>query len=110
MAETERTCEICESPFSVAWTDTHGVAQCTRCGAPYRIIHYGDDKKRVDKPPELTLDQEGAAKVRVCYEATHSRLSAVGLGLSFPGGYDVATAGDIEATNRWFKTYGEGGA
>ena len=34
-------CDICktENP-SWAWTDTHGVARCCKCGAPYRLYHY----------------------------------------------------------------------
>lgn len=86
-------CVVCdtESP-SFAWTDSHGIAQCRTCGAPYRIYHY-EDGKRVEKPPECLINDESLDLFRACWAACKSPMSAVWLSLSFPGGYDDV-AGD----------------
>jgi len=90
-------CVVCRNGFTVTWCDTHGIAQCTTCGTPYRILHYDDAGKREDKPPECLFSEDSMEKTRKFHEATGARLSAVALGLSFPGGYDVATKEDIQA-------------
>lgn len=95
-------CDICGKDRSFAWTDTHGVAQCTDCGAPYRLYHYDENDKRLDKPPECTVNPEMVEQIQRFHKETGARLSAVGMGLSVPGGYDVATAEDVRATNEWF--------
>ncbi len=107
-----RNCVICGKPHSFAWTDTHGVAQCTTCGAPYQVLFYENDK-RVEREPEMMLTAEGANEARRFHAETGARLSAVGMHLSFPGGYDVARIGDIEAWNAFRRAgtapHGEGG-
>lgn len=100
-------CAVCdEQPICVAWTDTHGVAQCTRCGTPYRVIHYEDDK-RVDKPMEVQLKPE-AIPIRRRYWAEHQR--------PMPGGFsfgpreqtqEVATRADFDAYKEWRASYDE---
>jgi hypothetical protein len=107
------SCNICDSELRYAWTDHHGIAQCVKCGAPYRLLHYegeGDQKRRVEKPPEPLLTED-AEPARRCWEETRAKLSAVGMGFSFPGGYDVATGDDYERSGVWWKQYraaGEG--
>jgi hypothetical protein len=88
----------------MAWTDTHGVAQCSECGAPYRVFHYeGDERKRVEKAPECLIRDEDLATDRRCYTESGARLSAVGFGLSFRGGYEVATREDTDKLIAWHK-------
>ena len=96
----EMKCVICDDSLSVTWTDTHGVGQCLRCGAPYRLYHY-EGNKRLDKPPLFVLDDEAVPEIRQFYADTNAKLSAVGMGLSLQGGYDVAKRDDIEAWNTW---------
>jgi len=101
-----KTCLVCDRPMSVAWTDTHGVAQCLACGAPYRIIHYegeGEGRHRVERDPEILLNEERLPTIRRCFTETKARMSAVGLQLSFPGGYDVASREDMEAIAAWWS-------
>jgi hypothetical protein len=98
-----KPCLVCDRPLSFAWTDSHGIAQCTTCGAPYRIFHYdgeGEQRKRITKEPDLLIEPEPAQR---CFRETGARLSAVGLQLSFPGGYDVASRDDIERVTGWWK-------
>ncbi len=87
-------CVVCEETPVFAWTDTHGIAQCGNCGAPWRLIHY-DGKARVDLPPERVALDIPDGRLREFHKSTGGRLSAVGMGLSFPGGYDVARKEDI---------------
>ena len=100
--QERRKCDICKSPLGVTWTDHHGIAQCAQCGAPYRIYHYeGEPKRRVDKPAELLLSGENLELARRFHSDTGRKLSAVGMALSFPGGYDIATKEDILAYREW---------
>jgi len=98
-------CAICNTPsMKFSWCDYHGIAQCTTCGAPYRLLHYdgeGDERRRVERPAELVLAEEDVPRVRRCWAETKAKLSAVHLGLSFPGGYDVAGADDIARVEAW---------
>lgn len=55
---------MCGAAFAFRWTDAHGVGECTKCGAPYRIYHYGDDGKPVERPPELILPPEVVPQLR----------------------------------------------
>lgn len=99
-------CHVCEADLSFAWTDHHGIAQCIACGSPYRILHYEDDR-RVDKPPSLILDASDIDRVCAFHRDTGGKVSAVGMGLSFPGGYDVARREDTEKWNDWIAAHPE---
>ncbi len=98
-----KDCEVCDRQLAITWTDTHGVAQCVWCGAPYRILHYDENDKHVERPPTLGLGDD-AERVRQFHADTGARVSAVGMGLSFPGGFDVATAEDADAWKRWVES------
>jgi hypothetical protein len=102
-------CIICDTdPRSFAWTDQHGIAQCTTCGSPYRIYHYegeGDEHKRVEKPPELLYTDAEQPMFRRIFVETKARISAVQHGLSFPGGQDVATREDVERVSEWWRSH-----
>jgi len=102
----KQTCHVCDQPLCVSWTDTHGIAQCWTCGAPYRVFHY-ENGVRAKKEPELLLEEGTLDEDRQCYAETQARLSAVGMGLSFPGGYDVATAEDHRKLGDWYKAHTE---
>lgn len=99
-------CVLCETALSLAWTDTHGVAQCRECGAPYRVFHYegeGEGRKRVERAPECLIPEEDLATDKRCHAETGAKLSAVGMSLSFPGGYDVATREDNRKLIAWHE-------
>jgi len=100
-------CLVCEREHSFSWCDTHGVGQCFSCGAPYLIYHYEKDdegkERRVEKPPEIMLDEKEIERVKRFHAKTNGRLSAVGMKLSFPGGYDVANKHDIDLWNQFTK-------
>ena len=101
-----KACLVCDRPISLAWTDSHGVAQCLICGAPYRIFHYegeGNDRHRVEREPKLLLNEESLPNHRQCCTETKAKMSAVGLQLSFPGGCDVASREDMAAITAWWK-------
>ena len=101
-------CAVCYTEARWAWCDQHGVAQCVKCGAPYRLFHYegeGDTRKRVERPPEMLLDDDDVAAARRCFADTGAKLSAVGMGLSFNGGYDVANTYDHERGAEWWAQH-----
>ena len=98
--EAPENCVVCAKKYNVTWTDTHGVAQCIYCGAPYRVFHYENDK-RIEKAPEMLLSAKWADIIRRCNVETGARMSAVGMGLSFPGGYDIASSVDKEHYHNW---------
>lgn len=107
---SEMNCEICETENPHwAWTDTHGVAQCCACGAPYKILHYegeGESRKRVEKPPELCVKPE-YVPILQAYRAEIGRM--IPSGFSFPGGQELATPDDISAFNAWMGNRNDSG-
>ena len=97
-------CGICQHELRFAWTDHHGIAQCVSCGAPYQLLFY-EGEHRVSRPPELLIPDDDRSRIRRFHSETGARLSAVGMGLSCPGGYDVARGSDIEEWNKWELTH-----
>lgn len=101
----EIQCGICEANFTFRWTDTHGVAACVNCGAPYRIYHYelvGEKTERVEKPPELLIAPE-YLDLSKTYWREHHRNIAPGI-YNFPGSsYEVASKEDFQIANDWWK-------
>ena len=96
----EFICPICDTVKpSFAWTDTHGVAQCTTCGVPIRLYHYDDENKRVEKAPECVVLATAIPLLRR-YRAETGKL--IPSGCSFPGGYELAKKEDFEAFNEWW--------
>lgn len=90
-------CPVCDDPAPVlAWTDTHGIAQC-RCGAPFRLYHYEGDKP-VNKQPECCVRGAWIPLLRR-YRADTGRV--IPGGYSFPGGQERASAADFDAFNAW---------
>lgn len=107
---TDFKCLVCDTEQpGFAWTDRHGIAQCSKCGAPYRLFHYegeGDARKRVEKPPSCLADDVDVATMRLCWAETRARFSAVGFGLSFShGSYDVATESEYEQVAKWYEAH-----
>lgn len=100
---TKLVCSLCESSLSFSWTDHHGIAQCVHCGAPYTVFHYDAENRRIEKPPELLLTED-LERARRFHADTKRKLSAVGMGLSFPGGYDVAGQEDCDAYAEWSES------
>lgn len=96
-------CIICdtENP-GLSWTDTHGIAQCVRCGAPYRVFHYDEDKKRVDKPVESIVSEDWVPRLRQ-YWGEEKRM--IPSGCSFPGGQELASREDHERFNAWCEQH-----
>lgn len=79
-------CAVCDSENPMwSWTDTHGVAQCGFCGTPYRIIHYDDSGKHVDRGPECLVSAEWIPRLREYREQTCGIIPS---GYSFPGGQE----------------------
>lgn len=81
MNEENKTCVVCESDLRFKWSDTHGIAVCYRCGMPYRLYHYDENDKRVDKPIEAALDDAGIGLAKRYWQEANDRV--------FPGVYDM---------------------
>lgn len=101
-ASEDFACLICDThqPLFV-WTDTHGVAQCSTCGTPYRILHYHPDTKLpLGQPPELLVKEPLVPYFREYWK--EQRLVMPG-GCSFPGGQELATPLQAEAFTMWMN-------
>jgi hypothetical protein len=97
-------CEICASDYSWCWTDTHGIAQCFRCGSPYRIYHYDESNNRISKPPELIVKPEYVALCRAYWETFKTRMPS---GCSFPGGQELASEEQAIKFYEWMNAKSE---
>ena len=104
MSEERKKCEICGNELSFSWTDTHGVGQCTTCGSPYRMYHYDEDKKLIEKPPELQVKKEWIPVFRKYWNEFKRVMPS---GFSFPQSYgtryELATHDDEEVFFRWLE-------
>ena len=102
MTEPLKPCVICDHPdFPVAWTDRHGVAVCVHCNAPYRILHYENDK-RVEKPAECLIKEASVPLLRRYYEETGKRV--VPGAFNFPGSsYEQCCPDDFRSYAEWMK-------
>lgn len=77
------SCEICGEAAGFNWSDYHGEGMCNRCGTPYQLVHYegeGDDKKRVEKPPQLSIKTAWVLTLKRYWNETHAYM---GLGQIF---------------------------
>lgn len=90
-------CLVCNKPASWCWTDTHGVAQCYTCGTPYRIYHYDENNRRIEKMPECVVSPEWLPVVKAYREQFRRRIPGE---CSFPGGYELATR---EEQDLWYE-------
>lgn len=94
-------CQICEVDSSFYWTDTHGVGQCSTCGTPQVIYHY-EDGKRVNKPPELAVNDEAIPLLKQYWKETHRTIPG---GHSFPGGYEMASNEEQRLFAEWWDKH-----
>ena len=96
------TCEICNDKLVITWTDTHGVAACIRCNSPYRIYHYegdGENRKRIDKPPEILFRSDWVDRLKIYWQENKSRIPN---GINMPGSsYEQCTPGDMATFNEY---------
>ena len=97
-------CVICDEVLTFSWTDTHGVGQCVKCGAPYRIIHYDENRNRVERPPQFMLYDEFAPFLRRAFAETGAKYPAR-WGFSFSDSYDVATNEDASRMKAWLDAH-----
>ena len=96
-------CEICDESLLCRWTDTHGIGACLKCGAPYRIYHYENDR-RIEKPPKIQFTPKWTliAK-RYWKEVGHNCLPGA---YNFLGSsYEVATEEDFNIFNAWMEAH-----
>lgn len=103
-------CEVCGSEPRYQWSDTHGVGVCSRCGLPYRVYHYDENNKRVNKPAEVAITPIGVEAAKMYWAATQRRVwpAAYDIGiLGSRGGrsYSGATEGDIAAWDEWIAEH-----
>ena len=91
-------CLICDAePIGFVWTDTHGVAQCSQCGAPYTVYHY-EDGKRVEKNPTIAVLDTWIPLLREYWSEKHRVIPG---GFSFSGGQELASREDADAFYSW---------
>lgn len=100
-------CEICDNDIVFRWSDTHGVGVCWKCSAPYTVYHYDENKKRLDKPPELALSEPGAALAKRYWSETGGKVFPGCFDVGFLGGrettYSGASQSDVNQFNEWYR-------
>lgn len=95
-------CLVFDQVPRFSWTDTHGVAQCGNCGAPYRLYHYENDVP-VDRPAQCLLTD--VPLLRRAWSETGARLSARMMGMSFCDRYDVASDDERDRMVEWLNAH-----
>lgn len=103
--EVKTICAVCDGELRCRWTDTHGVGACLCCGAPYRLYYYegeGDQRRRVERPPQLLLQEIWISLHRRYWAEEHSNVDPGGY--NFPGSsYEVASRETFERHRDWFN-------
>jgi hypothetical protein len=102
-------CIICDaSPLSFRWTDAHGVGQCLKCGAPYRLYHFDENEKRIEKPAEIVVKPEYVPVLQAYWNQFHRVMPS---GHSFDGsyyqGYELASPDDSEQFHTWMNEHAD---
>ena len=97
-------CIVCDRESPVfQWTDTHGIAQCMDCGAPYQLLHYNDEGERVAREPEALALPQWVAMFRAYWTETKKPMpTAFSFGLN--PRYEVATPDESEAFVKWARS------
>lgn len=102
-------CVCCGERLGVQWSDTHGVGACITCGMPYRIYHYEGpegQQKRVDKPPEPSLNESGIDIAKRYWAEKHRRVfpACYDIGIGHNGySYSGASPEDCKLFNEWYS-------
>ncbi len=94
-------CEICDKEeMTVAWTDLHGVAQCSQCGTPYTIYHYDHNGQRFWAPPRCLVKD---TYKQTCRRYWTERRRPMPSGCSVPGGQEIASIEDTTTFYEWLE-------
>ncbi len=102
MYDNAEFCNICDSEVCLSWTDTHGLAQCVKCGVPYVIYHY-EGGVRVDKPRQIAINDDYIPIIRRYWQENNRPIPS---GFSFAGGQEIASRDDAKCFNEWMKLNG----
>lgn len=101
----DKLCDCCGERLVFQWSDSHGIGCCVSCGMPYRIYHYEGDK-RVEKSPEIALQESGIEIAKRYWAETHRRVfpAVYDMGIGRNGySYSGASAGDCKAFGDWYR-------
>lgn len=68
------TCIICnDNPMTWTWGDVHGEAMCVKCGTPYQLLQYDENKERIKgATPKLNIKESWIPVLKTYWEETHS--------------------------------------
>lgn len=108
---TDIKCQCCDESLRFQWSDTHGVGVCVTCGLPYRLYHYegeGEDRRRVDKAPEVAVTADGINIAKRYWGEEKRRVfpAAYDMGLGRTGrSYSGATEDDCDAFAAWWGAH-----
>lgn len=95
-------CKICDTESGFCWTDTHGVGSCSRCGAPYQILHYDESSIRIEKPVELCIGEQWIPIILRYWNETKTPIpSGYSMLGSHAQGYEVASPEQTQQFHEW---------
>jgi transcription initiation factor TFIIIB Brf1 subunit/transcription initiation factor TFIIB len=67
-------CKICKNELRGSWSDLHGEIVCLTCGAPYQILHYDDNNKRIEKPASINIKDYYVPFLRQYWQETKQHM------------------------------------
>lgn len=68
------TCLICgDDPVQWTWGDAHGEAMCVKCGTPYQLLQYDEDRQRIaGVSPKPNIEESWIPILKAYWEETHN--------------------------------------
>lgn len=68
------SCHICgDNPTQWTWGDVHGEAMCVKCGTPYQLLQYDENKKRIKgESPKLNIKEKWILILKAYWDETHN--------------------------------------
>jgi len=102
--ETTTKCIICNHSLLCRWTDTHGIGACIICGTCYKLYHYDENGKRLNKPAEHTYFEEWIPILKKYWNENHKLVDPGAF--NFPGSsYEVAKQEDFIDWYNWLTAH-----
>jgi hypothetical protein len=73
------------------------------CGLPYVIYHYDENQKRMDKPPETSINAEGVEIAKRYWNEKRRRVFPAYYDMGGDPSYSGATREDCQLFSEWHQ-------
>lgn len=92
-------CVVCGKDSGFRWTDSHGIGACSNCGCCYRVYHYDENNKPIEKPPECTIKEGFLQIIKDYWDKYHRNC--------MPGSHNFSGSNDETATKDDFDCFND---